>query len=100
MGVSYWLGDGFYANFYAKQKVFDIATGLGGIITRLRSDADLRYSCAIPPKNGPGRPKQYDGKIDWDDRGELSRRFDEVSHPPDKPEVRVLRQWPAVPLRA
>lgn len=43
-----------------------------------------------PPKDGPGRPKQYDGKIDWDDSEELSRRFDEVGRLPDQPEVRVL----------
>ncbi len=87
LGVSYWVGDG----FYAKQKVFDTLTGLGGdLITRLRSDANLRYLYTGPSKDGPGRPKQYDGKIDWDDSGELSRRFDEVGRLPDQPEVRVL----------
>lgn len=87
LGVSYWVGDG----FYAKQKVFDTLTGLGGdLITRLRSDANLRYLYTGPPKDGPGRPKQYDGKINWDDSEELSRRFDEVGRLPDQPEVRVL----------
>jgi hypothetical protein len=87
LGVSYWVGDG----FYAKQKVFDTVTDLGGdLITRLRSDANLRYLYTGPPKDGPGRPKQYDGKIDWDDSAELSRRFDEVGRLPDQPEVRVL----------
>lgn len=87
LGVSYWVGDG----FYAKQKVFDTVTGLGGdLITRLRSDANLRYLYTGPPKDGPGRPKQYDGTIDWDDNEELSRRFDEVGRLPDQPEVRVL----------
>jgi len=103
LGVSYWVTGG----FYAKQKVFDTAGGLGGdLITRLRSDANLRYlytgppihgtadtrdrRYTGPPKDGPGRPKQYDGKIDWDDREELSRRFDEVSRLPGQPEVRLL----------
>lgn len=87
LGVSYWGGDG----FYAKQKVFDTAEGLGGdLITRLRSDANLRYLYAGPPKDGPGAPKQYDGKIDWDDRRVLSRRFDEVGRLPDRSDVRVL----------
>jgi hypothetical protein len=87
LGVSYWVGDG----FYAKQKVFNTAGDLGGdLITRLRSDANLRYLYTGPSKDGPGRPKQYDGKIDWDDSEELSRRFDEVCRLPDQPEVRVL----------
>jgi hypothetical protein len=87
LGVSYWVGDG----FYAKQKVFDTVTGLGGdLITRLRSDANLRYLHTGPPKDGPGRPKQYDGKIDWDEQEVLTRRFDEVGRLPDQPEVRVL----------
>ena len=87
LGVSYWVGDG----FYAKQKVFDTVTGLGGdLITRLRSDANLRYLYTGPRSEGPGRPKQYDGKIDWDDPDELRRRFDEVGRLPDQPEVRIL----------
>ena len=87
LGVSYWVGDG----FYAKQKVFDTVTDLGGdLITRLRSDANLRYLYTGPQSEGPGRPKQYDGKIDWDDLDELRRRFDEVGRLPDQPEVRIL----------
>jgi cysteinyl-tRNA synthetase len=87
LGVSYWVGDG----FYAKQKAFDTVTDLGGdLITRLRSDANLRYLYTGPPKDGPGRPKQYDGKIDWDDQEALTCRFDEVGRLPDQPEVRVL----------
>ena len=87
LGVAYWVGDG----FYAKQKVFDTVTDLGGdLITRLRSDANLRYLYTGPPKEGPGAPKQYDGKIDWDDPCELAKRFEEVGRLPDQPDVRVL----------
>jgi len=87
LGVSHWVGDG----FYAKQKVFDTVTDLGGdLITRLRSDANLRYLYTSAPKDGPGRPKQYDGKIDWDDPRELTKRFDEVGRLPDQPQVRIL----------
>jgi len=90
LGVSYWVTGG----FYAKQKVFDTVTDLGGdLITRLRSGANLRQATAIytgPPKEKPGRPKQYDGKIDWDDQEALTRRFDEVGRLPDQPKVRVL----------
>jgi hypothetical protein len=87
LGVSYWVGDG----FYAKRKVFDTVTSLGGdLITRLRSDANLRYLYTGPATDGPGRPKQYNGKIDWEDQTELAQRFDEVGRLPDQPEVRVL----------
>ena len=87
LGVSYWVGDG----FYAKQKVLDTVTGLGGdLITRLRSDANLRYLYTGPPKEGPGAPKQYDGKIDWDDQKGLTRKFNEVGGLLDRPDVRML----------
>jgi hypothetical protein len=87
LGVSYWVGDG----FYAKQKVFDTVTDLGGdLITRLRSDANLRHLYTGPPKDGPGAPRQYDGKIDWDDREALTQRFNEVGRLPDQPQVRIL----------
>jgi len=89
LGAPYWVGDG----FYAKQKVFDTVTGLGGnFITRLRLDANLRYLYTGPDycREGPGRPKQYNGKIDWGDQTELARRFDEVGRLPDQPEVRIL----------
>lgn len=33
------------------------------LVSKLRRDADLRYLYTGPPKEGPGRPKQYDGKI-------------------------------------
>lgn len=34
------------------------------VISRLRSDANLRYLYSGKPKAGRGRPKKYDGKID------------------------------------
>ena len=73
------------------RKVFDTVTDLeGDLITRLRSDANLRYLYTGPLKEGPGAPKQYDGKVDWDDQEALSQRFDEVGRLPDRPDVRVL----------
>lgn len=87
VGVSYWVGDG----YYAKQKVFEAVTGAGGhLITRLRSDSNLRYLYRGPRKEGPGAPKQYDGKIDWNDQDALFHRFEEVAPPSDQPQVRVL----------
>jgi hypothetical protein len=54
MGVSYWVGDG----FYAKRKLLRAVTEMdGNLITRLRSDANLRYlyqgDCIL------GRPQEY-----------------------------------------
>lgn len=55
LGVSYWVGDG----FYAKRKVFDAITKAspdreGHLITRLRSDANLRYLYTGPERKAPG----------------------------------------------
>ena len=33
------------------------------LISKLRKDADLRYLYTGPRRSGPGRPKEYDGKI-------------------------------------
>jgi hypothetical protein len=56
LGVSYWVTGG----FYAKQKVFDTVTDLGGnLITRLRSDANLRYLQATAThRPAEGRPRR------------------------------------------
>ena len=35
---------------------------------KLRIDANLRYLYHGPKRLGPGRPKTYDGKVNWDDR--------------------------------
>jgi hypothetical protein len=87
LGVSYWVGDG----YYAKRKVFTALTETGGhLITRLRSDSNLRYLYTGPRKQRPGAPKRYDGKIDWRAQETLLRRFDEVGRLPDKPQVRIL----------
>ena len=75
IGVSYWVGDG----FYAKRKVFGAVTKMGGdLITRLRSDANLRYLYTGPRKEGPGAPKLYDGKIDLDCSDQIEDRFEEI----------------------
>lgn len=87
MGVSYWVGDG----YYAKEKVFEAVTGAGGhLITRLRSDSNLRYLYRGPSKEGPGAPRRYDGKIDWSDQEALFHRFEEVAPLPGHRQVRVL----------
>jgi hypothetical protein len=57
--------------YYSKQKFLDSVRALAlHQIGKLRRDANLRYLYAGPPRSGPGRPKQYDGKLHW---SELSR---------------------------
>ena len=86
MGVSYWVGDG----FYAKRKVFGAVTEFGGdLITRLRSDANLRYLYTDPRKTGLGAPKLYDGKINFDCLSQIESRFEEVGRLPDRTHVEV-----------
>ncbi|MGI9174947.1 MAG: transposase [Rhodothermales bacterium] len=87
MGVSHWVGDG----YYAKRKVFDALEEADAyFVTRLRGDATLRYLYSGPNKSGPGAPKQYDGKINWHDPSQLTERFDEAGSLEDQPHVRVL----------
>ena len=54
--------------FYAKHRFVDGATDLGfTVISKLRKDANLRYLYQAPQnhKPNPGRPRKYDGKINW-----------------------------------
>ena len=86
MGVSYWVGDG----FYAKRKVFGAITEMDGdLITRLRSDANLRYLYTGPRKKGPGAPKLYDGKINFDCPDQIEDRFEEIGRLPDRTHVEI-----------
>ena len=57
--LRYVIADG----YYSKRKFLDGVGALGlHQMGKLRRDADLRY---LYP--GPGRPKTYDGKVQWDD---------------------------------
>lgn len=69
--VSYLAADG----WYAKKKYVDatLAEGLQ-VVTKLRSDANMRFRYTGEHTGKQGRPKTYDGKVDWQD---LSR-FDKV----------------------
>ena len=54
--------------YYSKQKFLAGLQALGlHQIGKLRRDANLRYPYDGPPRSGPGRPKQYDGKVLWAD---------------------------------
>ncbi len=69
--VSHLASDG----WYAKKKYVDavLAQGLH-LVTKLRVDANMRFRYTGERSGKQGRPKTYDGKVDWQD---LSR-FDKV----------------------
>jgi hypothetical protein len=53
--------------YYSKQKFLGGVRALGlEQIGKLRLDANLRYLYQGPQRPGPGRPKTYDGKVNWD----------------------------------
>lgn len=83
--VKYFVADG----HYAKEKVFKAITEAGReLVTRLRSDANLRYLYRGPRKTGPGAPKQYDGKVHFED---LSR-FNYGGTLEDKPHIALYTE--------
>jgi hypothetical protein len=56
----------FADDYYAKTRVFETAEEAGcHLITKLRSDANLRYLYKGPQTGRRGAPKRYDGKVDW-----------------------------------
>jgi len=64
VGLNYLVGDG----FYSKQKFVDGVVALNlQLISKLRIDADLRYLYTGPQKP-KGRHRQYEGKVDLNDR--------------------------------
>ena len=84
--VRYWVGDG----YYAKAKVFDTLTGCGkDLITKLRSDANLRFLAQPHERHSGGRPRQYAGKVRFANFDSASSRFSEEGCLPDLPHVRI-----------
>ena len=60
--------------YYSKRKFLDGVRALGmHQIGKLRHDANLRYLYQGPRRPGPGRPKTYDGKVQWDDLSRFER---------------------------
>jgi hypothetical protein len=54
--------------YYSKQKFLRGVRALGlHQIGKLRTDANVRYLSCELQRSGPGRPKAYDGKVDWAD---------------------------------
>ncbi len=59
---------------YSKQKCVVGVRALGlDQIGKLRIDANLRYRYQGPKRLGPGRPKTYDGKVNWADLSRFAR---------------------------
>ena len=87
--VHYFVGDG----YYAKRKVFDTLRTHGKhLITKLRSDANLRFLAQPHERqSGPrgGRPRRYAGKVRFDAFDSVSSRFSEEGPLPDLPHVRI-----------
>ena len=60
--------------YYSKRKFLDGVRALGmHQIGKLRHDANLRYLYQGPGRPGPGRPRLYDGKVQWDDLSRFER---------------------------
>lgn len=73
--IRYLAADG----WYAKQKYVDAAVALDlAVVTKLRNDANMRFRFTGPRTGQRGRPKTYDGKVNWQD---LSR-FEQVDTAP------------------
>lgn len=85
-GVRYFVGDG----YYAKRKVFDTLTRHGkDLITKLRSDANLRFLAQAHERQSGGRPRRYAGKVRFVDFDSISSRFSEEGSLPDLPHIRL-----------
>ncbi len=79
--VVYWVGDG----YYAKAKVFDTVTRHGKhLITKLRSDANLRF--VIAPEKRRGR---YGDKVRFSDFEAFDSHFDAVGVLEDLPHIGI-----------
>ena len=60
--------------YYSKRRFLDGVRALGmHPVGKLRRDANLRYLYQGPGRPGPGRPRRYDGKVDWDDLSRFER---------------------------
>lgn len=79
--VHYWVGDG----YYAKRKVFNTLAAHGKeLITKLRSDANLRFVARPDRRRG-----RYGGKVHFTDFDAPETCFDEAGVLEDLPHVRL-----------
>lgn len=89
-GVRYMVADG----EYARRKPFLAVTGQGKhLITKLRSDANLRYLADGKRQPGQkGRTPIYAGKVNWQDLSGTLSRFDYVGPLADHMHVHLYTQ--------
>ena len=67
--------------YYSKQKFISGIQALGRHqIGKLRIDANLRYLYKGPTRRAPGRPKTYDGKVNWDDLSRFEQAETDDDH--------------------
>jgi len=84
--LRYWVGDG----FYAKAKFFNVLEAHNRhLITRLRSDANLRFLAREGERGPTGRRRRYAGKVSFSDLESPPSRFESVGALEDLPAVRL-----------
>jgi hypothetical protein len=73
------------------------------VIGKLRHDARMRYLYQGPQQKGAGRPKTYDGRVEWTDRSRLTLAGSDetfwvytavLNHPHFKRDLRIVRLVP------
>lgn len=75
--LKYLLTDGAYSN---QAFIHGVRTSGLHQIGKLRRDSVLRYLYQGPRRPGPGRPKCYDGKVDWSDLSRFERVPTDSAH--------------------
>lgn len=71
---------GLFDGFYAKKKLVDCVCGLGfAMISRLRLDARTLYVYEGKRTGRRGRPKKYDGKVDYTDLSRFTKQVIEIN---------------------
>jgi hypothetical protein len=70
---------GLFDGYYAKKKFVDKVIELGFVmISKLRCDANLKYLYEGEQSGERGRPKKYDGKVEFDELSRFDRRTIEI----------------------
>lgn len=62
--LRYWAADGAFAT---KKYADAVVKADLELVTKLRNDANMRFRFTGPRTGKAGRPKTYDGKVDWQD---------------------------------
>jgi hypothetical protein len=74
---------GLFDGYYAKKKFVAEVVALGFVmISKLRSDGNLKYLSEGKPSGRRGRPKKYDGKVEFDDLSRFDKEIIEIEKQP------------------